>query len=87
MVKRWGGAACALALCLLKAQAPGPAPPCTNTPAWSPCEMVLELSEQALFFSMPWIGGCPVGVGRRCLGRRLGETSLALPDIRVEFMT
>ncbi len=46
MVKRWGGAALALALCLLKAQAPAAAPPCANTPAYSPCEMTFELSEQ-----------------------------------------
>jgi hypothetical protein len=46
MAKRWGGAAFALLLCLLKAQAPAPAPPCANTPAYSPCEMVYELSEQ-----------------------------------------
>lgn len=46
MVKRWGGAAGALVLCLLKAQAPAPAPPCANTPVWSPCEMVFELSDQ-----------------------------------------
>lgn len=46
MVKLWGGAAFALVLCLLKAQAPGPAPACANTPAYSPCEMVFELSQQ-----------------------------------------
>jgi hypothetical protein len=46
MVKRWGGACLALALCLLKAQAPAPPAPCSNTPAYSPCEMVFELSEQ-----------------------------------------
>ncbi len=46
MVKRWGGAGVALALSLLKAQAPAPAPPCANTPAYSPCEMVFQLSDQ-----------------------------------------
>jgi hypothetical protein len=46
MVKRWCGAAFALLLCLLKAQAPAPASPCANTPAYTPCEMVFELSEQ-----------------------------------------
>ncbi|MDR3702192.1 MAG: DUF5060 domain-containing protein [Candidatus Sulfopaludibacter sp.] len=46
MVKRWGGATVALALCLLKAQAPAPAPPCANTPAYSPCEMVFQLSDR-----------------------------------------
>ncbi len=45
MVKRWASAACLLSLCLLKAQAPVQAPPCANTPAWSPCEMVFELSD------------------------------------------
>ena len=46
MVKRWGGACLALALCLLKAQAPAPPAPCSNTPAYSPCEMVFELSRR-----------------------------------------
>lgn len=46
MVKRCCGAAFVLVLYLAKAQAPAPAPPCANTPAYSPCEMVFELSEK-----------------------------------------